>query len=83
MSSKNLLVTTTDKMFKEGIHDMETKPKVAEEAITHPVAKKIDTVNEIEKPQLSKSKKEKPISNKSDKGRSLDKSSSLDKSRAS
>ena len=70
MSSKNPLVTTTEKMVKEGINDTETKPNVVKEAITHPIAKnKIDTVNETDKPQSSKSKKDKTISNKSDKGR--------------
>ena len=56
---------------------------MVKEAITHPTPKnKIDTVNEINKPQASKSKKDKSISNKSDKDRSFDKSRSLDKSRS-
>ena len=64
MSSKKLLVTTTDKCFKEGIYDMETKPNVVDEAIIHPTAKnKIDTINETEKPQAPKSKKDKSIRN--------------------
>ena len=80
MYSKNPLVTATDKMIKEGINDTETKPNVVKKAITPPIAKnKIDTVNETDKPQASKSKKDKSISNESDKGRSLDKSRSLDK----
>ena len=67
-------------MVKEGINYMETKPNVVKEAITLPIAKnKIDTVNETEKPQAYKSKKDKSINNKSYKGGSLDKSSSLDK----
>ena len=71
-------------MVKEGINYMETKPNVVKGAITHPIAKnKIDTVNETEKTWASKSKKDKPISNKLDKSRSLVKSSSLDKSRSS
>ena len=60
-------------MAKEGINDIK-KPNVLKEAITHPIEKnKIDTVNETEKQQASKSKKDKPIINKSDKDRSLDK----------
>ena len=44
-----------------------------EEAITCTIVKhKIDTVNETDKPQASKSKKDKSIRNKSNKGRSLD-----------
>ena len=39
MSSKNQLVTTTEKMVKEGINDMETKPNVVKEAITPPIEK--------------------------------------------
>ena len=80
MNSKNPLVTATDKMVKEGINDTETKPNVVKKAITPPIAKnKIDTVNETDKPQASKSKKDKSTSNESDKGSSLDKSRSLDK----
>ena len=64
-------------MVKEGINDMETEPTMVKEAIAHPIATdKIDTVNETEKPQASKSKNNKSISNKSEKSRSLDKSSS-------
>ena len=49
---------------KEGINDMETKPNVVDEAIIHPIAKnKIDTINETEKPQAPKSKKDKSIRN--------------------
>ena len=45
------------------------------EAITPPIVKKnIDTVNKTDKPQASKIKKDKYISNKSDNGKSLDKS---------
>ena len=58
MSSKNSLVTTTDKHFKEGINDMETKPKVVKEVITPPIEKNdIDTFNKTEKPQEYKIKK--------------------------
>ena len=54
------------------------------EAITHPTSKnKIDTINETDKPQVSKSKKDKSISNKSNKGRLSDKSRWLDKSSSS
>ena len=50
------------------------KPNVVKEAITRTIAKnKIDTVNETDNPQSSKSKKDKSVSNKSDKVRSLDK----------
>ena len=62
---------------------METETNVVKEAITHLIPKnKVDTVNEINKPQASENKKDKPISNKSDKGRSFDKSISLDKSKS-
>ena len=40
MSSKKSLVTTVDKIIKEGIIDMGTKPNVAKEAITPPIGKK-------------------------------------------
>ena len=54
---------------------METEPNVVDEAITHTIEKnKIDTVNETDKPQASKSKKDKSICNESNKGISLDKS---------
>ena len=77
MSSKKSLVTTTDKIVKEGINDMEKKPNVVKEDITHPIAKNnIDTVSKTEKPQASKIKIYKSIINKSDKGKSLDKSRS-------
>ena len=60
------------------------KPNVVDEAITHPIAKnKIDTINKTDKPQASKSKKDKSIRNESNKSISLDKSRSLKKSRAS
>ena len=63
---------------------METEPNVVDKAITHPIEKnKIDTVNKTDKPQASKSKTYKSISNESNKVISLDKSSSLNKSRAS
>ena len=69
MSSKNPLVTTTEKMVKEWINNKK-KSNVVKEAITHPIAKnKIDTVNETEKPQVYKRKKDTSISNKSDKSR--------------
>ena len=69
-------------MVKEGINDMETKPNVVDESITHPIEKYIiDTVNETDKPQAFKSNKDKSISNESNKGISLDKSRSSDKSR--
>ena len=44
---------------------------------------KIDAINETDKPQASKSKKDRYIRNESNKCISLDKSSSLNKSRAS
>ena len=61
MSSKKLLVTTKDKIVKEGINYMGTKNNAVKEFITHPIAKKnIDTVNKKEKPQASKRKKINP-----------------------
>ena len=39
MSSKTPLVATTENSVKEGNIDMETKPNVVDEAITHPIAK--------------------------------------------
>ena len=52
MSSKNLLVTTTDKTSKEGINDIGKKFTVVKESITHPIEKnKIVTVKKkTEKP---------------------------------
>ena len=77
MSSKKPLVTTTDKIFKEGINDMVTKPNVVKESITPPIAKNnIEKFNKTNKPQASKIIQDKYISNKSDKGKSLDKSRS-------
>ena len=56
---------------------MRKKPNVVKEAINHYIEKKnIDTVNITEKLQASKRNQDKSISNKSDKGKSLDKSSS-------
>ena len=41
---------------------METKPNLAEEAITHPISKNnIDTVNKTDKPQASKRKNINPL----------------------
>ena len=58
MSSKKPLVITTEKTVKEGINDMETKPNVVKEAITHPITtNKTNAFNETDKPQASKSKK--------------------------
>ena len=57
MSSKNPLVTTTEKMVKEGINEMETKTNVVREAITTPIATdKIDTFNKTDKPKSFKRK---------------------------
>ena len=64
MSSIKPLIATTGKISKEGINDMEAKPNVVEKDITHYIAKnKIDTVNKTDKPQASKSKKDKSIIN--------------------
>ena len=83
MSSKKPLVSTTEKIVREGIHDTETKPNVVDEASTHTTAKnKIDPINETEKQKASQSKRYKSIRNESNKGISLDKSMTLDKSRA-
>ena len=71
-------------MVKEWINDMETKLNVVKTAITHHKEKYIiDSVNATEKPQSSKSKKDKFISNESNKGMVLDTSRSLDKPSAS
>ena len=52
MSYKHSLVTTIDKIVKEGINDMGTEPNVVKEFITLPIAEKnIDTVNKTEKSQ--------------------------------
>ena len=84
MSSINPLVPTTDNKVKEGINYMQTKPNVEEKSISHRKGEnKIHAINETDKPHASQSKKDKSISNESNKGMSLDKSGSLDKSRAS
>ena len=71
-------------MVKKGINDKKTKQNVVEKSITHHKGKnKIDTINETDKPQASQTKKDKSISNESNKGMPLNKSSSLYKSRAS
>ena len=83
MSSKRPLVATTDQMAKEGIDDMK-KPNMTEKAITNRMGKnKIYSTNKTDKPKAYQSKKDKSISNESNKGISLDKSRSLGKSRAS
>ena len=82
MSYKKSLVTTTEKIVKEVINDMETKPHVVKEDITHYIEKNnIDTVNKTEKQQASKGKKCKSISNKLDKVQSLHKSRSTKKNK--
>ena len=84
MSSKKPLVHTTEEMVKEGIDDMETQFYVVEKSINHHKEKnKIDAINEIDKPQAYQSKRDKSIRNESNKGMSVDKSSSLDNSRSS
>ena len=81
MSSKKPLVATTEKKIKEEINDMEKKHNMVDKAITCPIAKnKIDTVNEKDKPQASKSLENKSNSSELNKGISLYKSRSLDKS---
>ena len=63
---------------------METKHNGVDKSITHCMVKnKIDAMNESDKPQASQIKKDKSISNESNKGVSWDKSSSLGKSRDS
>ena len=54
MSSKNALVTTTEKKFKEGINDMVTKPNMAKEAITLPIEKIVLTQSKKKKPSIKK-----------------------------
>ena len=62
---------------------MEKKLNVLKKAITrHKGGNKIEKVNKTDKPQASKSKIYKYIRNESKKVMALDKSSSLDKSRA-
>ena len=57
MSSKKALVTTTEKIDKEGINDMGTKPNVMKEAINPPIEKNnIDIVNKTEKLKASQKK---------------------------
>ena len=57
MCSKNSLVNTTDKNFKERINDIGTEPNVLKESITPPIAKNsIETVNKTEKSQASRRK---------------------------
>ena len=69
MSPKKPLVTTTDKMVKEGINDMETKPNVVKEAITHIIVKiKLTQSTKQTNHKHLKVKKDKFIRNKSDKG---------------
>ena len=54
---------------------METKRNVVKTAINpHDEKNKIETFNKTDKPQASKSKKDKSISNESNKGMLLDKS---------
>ena len=51
-------------MSKEGINNIETKRNVVKTVTTHHKEKnKIDTVNKTDKPQASKSKKDKSIRN--------------------
>ena len=72
--TKNVLVTTTNPVVKEGNTDMVTKPNVVKEAITPLTTKKtIDTVNKKEKPQASNITVYAYISNTPDKVKSLDK----------
>ena len=55
MSSKKALVTTTNKIVREGIIEMGTKPNVVKEAVTPPIAKNsFDTGNKTDKSQASK-----------------------------
>ena len=57
MYNRKALVTTTDKIVKEGINNMGTKPNVLKKSITLPTAKNnIDTVNMTEKSQASNKK---------------------------
>ena len=75
--TEKMFVTTTDTVVKEVDTDMGTKPNMVKEAITHPIAKnKIDKVNKTEKSQASNKTLDTSISKKSDKGKSLDKSRS-------
>ena len=73
--TKKALVTTTHTVLKEGNAYMGTKPNVVSESITPPIEKKkIDTVNKTEKSQASIKKLDTSSSNRSENGKSLDKS---------
>ena len=77
MSSEKSLITTIEKKFKEGINYMGAKPNVVKEAITPPITKNnIDTVNKTDKSEAFNKKVYTSSINKSDKGKSLDKSKS-------
>ena len=55
MSSKKTLVTTSDKISKDGIHDKVIKPNVVKKSITTTIEKNnTDTFNKTEKSQESK-----------------------------
>ena len=68
----SLLIT---RFSKKGILTWE-KYNVVKEAITPPIARKIDTVNKTDKSQASDKTVDTSSSNKSEKGKSLDKSKS-------
>ena len=77
------MVFTTDTVSKEGNTDIvdkkgKTKPNVVKESITPPIPakKKIDTVKKTEKSQASNKIVDTPRSNKTDKVKSIYKSSS-------
>ena len=75
--TKKALVTTNDTIVKGGNTDTGTKPNVVKEAITPPIAKKNTyTFNKTEKSKASNKTVDISSSNISDKGKSLDKSRS-------
>ena len=82
MSSKKLLVNTTEKWAKKELMTQKQNPMWKRNPLLLPLQKIKLTQSTQKKPQASKSKKDKSIRNESDKGRSLDKSSSLKKSRS-
>ena len=69
MSSKNPLVANTDKIVKEGMNNMETKPNVVGKTITHCMGEnKIYAINKTDRPQAYQSKIYKSFINESNKG---------------
>ena len=81
MSCKKPLVPNTENMIKEGINDMKKNLMRWRNHRSSQGKEQIYAINKTEKPQAYQSKKDKSISNESNKSVSLNKPSSLDKSR--